>query len=74
MMGFIKWLIIGAIVALPVFASFAVMPSGPSPEGIGDYLNGIVQYWKEVISQIEIPSPVNNEPISDSSTIAVIFQ
>jgi|GEM_PF-2257144 len=65
MMGLIKWLIIGAIVALPVFASFAVIPSGPSPEGVGDYLNGIVQYWKEVISQINISSSFSNEVASE---------
>ncbi|MFQ5940872.1 MAG: hypothetical protein ACE5KA_04150 [Nitrososphaerales archaeon] len=51
----LKWVIIAAIVALPLLASFAVIPSSPSPQGVGEYINGIVQYWREVISQIDIP-------------------
>ena len=55
LMGFLKWIIVAAIVALPILASFAVLPASPAPQGIGEYINGIIQYWKEVISQIKIP-------------------
>lgn len=54
-MGFLKWVIIAAIVVLPILASFAMLPSTPEPEGVGAYINGIVQYWREVIGQIQIP-------------------
>jgi hypothetical protein len=58
-MGALKWVIIAMVIALPVLASFALIPSGPAPQGVGEYLNGIVQYWKEVVSQINIPSSDN---------------
>jgi len=63
LMGFLKWIIIGAIVALPVLASFAMVPSSPAPQGVGEYINGIVQYWKEVISQINVPTSSTSEPM-----------
>ena len=57
-MGLIKWIIIavifGMIFGLPIIANFTEIPSSSSPEGIGDYINGLVQYSKEVISQINM--------------------
>tara|TARA_Y100000780_G_C13635612_1_gene398354 strand:+ start:261 stop:434 length:174 start_codon:yes stop_codon:yes gene_type:complete len=55
-MGLIKWIIIVIIIGLPIIASFSEIPSNPAPQGIDEYINGIVQYWKEVISQINIPT------------------
>lgn len=66
-MGYLKWLIIGAIVGLPILASFAAIPSSAAPEGIGGYINGIIEYWKEVISQINVSADSVNESISSVS-------
>jgi len=52
-MGFLKWIIVAAIVILPILASFAILPEGPEPRQLGEYINGIVQYWKKVISEIK---------------------
>jgi hypothetical protein len=62
----LKWIIIAVIVVLPVLASFAIVPSSPEPQGIGEYFNGVVQYWKEVISQISMPTSFSDEPMSST--------
>ncbi len=61
----LKWIIIAVIVVLPILASFAVIPSNVEPQGVGEYFNGIVQYWKEVISQISMPS-FSDKPMSST--------
>ncbi|MEM2760082.1 MAG: hypothetical protein QXU32_09640 [Nitrososphaerales archaeon] len=69
-MGFLKWVIVALIVALPILASFAVIPKSPEPQGIGKYINGIVQYWKEVIAQINITSSPNNDHLPSAWVIS----
>lgn len=58
-MGYTRWIIIAVIVVLPIIASFAIIPSDASPDGVGSYFNGIIQYWKQVVSEIDIPMPTS---------------
>lgn len=65
-MGSLKWIIIAAIVVLPVLASFAAVPASPAPQGVGEYFNGIIQYWKEVIAHINVPKSLSTESMSSA--------
>jgi len=51
-MGKLFWILLVVGLALPIMAGFTFIPTNAEPQIIGDYFNGVIRYWSDVMSQI----------------------
>ncbi len=54
-MGKLFWILLAVGLALPIMAGFAFIPTNAEPQIVGDYFNGVIQYWSKVMSEIRWP-------------------